>query len=308
MAELKNHKGYWLRDDAAREFNRAEDDHGVFRVNSAGRTVPQQQTLINRWDKGGAANRPPYLFNPARPAETSNHVVDGGKAVDTPDYVRFAKICRNYGFVHTYPGGDPVHFDFVGGNLGRGGYADGSLELGLFQEKLIRLGHDLGKSGADKILGPKTKAATLHEQSVAEKNGYPGGVVVDDGIPGDRTNAYLDWVLGGKQVTPPAPPVAAPAPAPVTPHYPVVSISNIANIGDVRGLQKIANKNGAGTKIDNNWGVKSQKGFRAFLANNYQGSIVVWLTKRWGYKGNNQLGPVMIAALKRANAENYQVL
>jgi hypothetical protein len=39
MATLRNHPGYWLRDDAAAAFDQAEADHGVFIVNSAGRTV-----------------------------------------------------------------------------------------------------------------------------------------------------------------------------------------------------------------------------------------------------------------------------
>ena len=32
---------------------------------------------------------------------------------------------------------------------------------------------------------------------MAPKNGYPGGALVVDGIPGWATNAYLDWWLNG---------------------------------------------------------------------------------------------------------------
>ena len=118
MTTLRNHPGYWLCDDAAADFDRAEADHGVFIVNSAGRTVAEQQHLINRWNQGGPANRPPYLYKPAMPARTSNHVANGGVAVDLADWRRFAQICERYGFRHTYPNSDPVHFDYVGGGAG----------------------------------------------------------------------------------------------------------------------------------------------------------------------------------------------
>lgn len=113
MATLRNHQGFWLRDDTG-NFDQAEADHGVFGVNSAGRTKAQQQELINRWNRGGAANRPPNLYQPASPPETSNHVANGGVAVDLHDWRRFAQICARYGFVHRYPKSDPVHFEKTG--------------------------------------------------------------------------------------------------------------------------------------------------------------------------------------------------
>lgn len=114
MATLKNHPGKWLRDDAAAAFNAAEDKHGVFVVNSAGRTLAEQQALIDRWNRGGKYNRPPFLFQPAMPARTSNHVQGGGVAVDLDNWRDFKFVCAEFGFRHTYPSGDPVHFDFVG--------------------------------------------------------------------------------------------------------------------------------------------------------------------------------------------------
>lgn len=103
MATLRNHPGYWLRDDAAAEFNQAEADNGVFVVNSAGRTVAEQQNLINKWNQGGTYNRPPYLYKPAMPATASNHVANGGVAVDIGDWRRFAQVCERYGFDHSFP-------------------------------------------------------------------------------------------------------------------------------------------------------------------------------------------------------------
>lgn len=111
MARLKNHPEHWLRDDAAAQFDLLEDHHGIFTVNSAGRTEAEQQALIDRWDRGGTANRPPYLYEPARPASSSNHVANGGIAVDTPDISRMLNAGQPYGFYRPYTW-DEVHFEF----------------------------------------------------------------------------------------------------------------------------------------------------------------------------------------------------
>lgn len=111
--DLKNHPGYWLRDDAAQAFNAYEDAYGIRIVNDAGRSVADQQKLIDRWNEGGSANRPPFLYKPADPPETSPHVADGGVAVDIEDYRIFLEHCQEFGF-QWYGPGDPVHFNFTG--------------------------------------------------------------------------------------------------------------------------------------------------------------------------------------------------
>lgn len=193
MATLRNHPGYWLRDDAAAAFNRAEADHGVFIVNSAGRTVAEQQGLIDRWNQGGASNRPPYLYKPAMPATASNHVANGGVAVDIADWRRFAQICGNYGFRHSFPDSDPVHFDFVGGSSG--GSATPNATIQAQQNWLISRGYDLGPTGADGIAGPKYAAAVQKYQTFLRAYGYTGDI---DGIFGNGTQAahqkYYDAV------------------------------------------------------------------------------------------------------------------
>lgn len=184
MATLRNHPKYWLRDDAAAAFDRAEADHGVFIVNSAGRTVSEQQGLISRWNQGGAANRPPYLYKPAMPATASNHVAGGGKAVDIGDWRRFAQICGQYGFKHSFPDSDPVHFDYVGGS--GSGAATPNSKVQAEQNWLISRGYDLGPSGADGIAGPMYAAAVQKYQTFLRAYGYTGDV---DGIWGDGTQA-----------------------------------------------------------------------------------------------------------------------
>lgn len=183
MATLQNHPGYWLRDDAAAAFNQAEADHGIFTVNSAGRYEWEQQDLINKWNQGGTYNRPPYLYKPAMPAKTSNHVAGGGKALDIGDWRRFAQVCQRYGFQHTYPDSDPVHFDYVGGGSGGGNFSQTVKDQ---QAWLISRGYDLGSTGADGIAGPKYAAAVQSYQTFLRAYGYSGDI---DGQWGDGTQA-----------------------------------------------------------------------------------------------------------------------
>lgn len=193
MAKLKNHQNFWLRDDAAAAFDDAERDHGLFQVNSAGRYEWEQQQLIDRWNKGGAANRPPYLYEPARPAKSSYHVKDGGIAVDLADWRRFATICANYGFVHRYPSSDPVHFEFVGRKGASTGF---NQDVQNRQNWLISRGYNLGPSGADGIAGQYYTQAVKQYQTFLKAYGYTGDI---DGRwgPGTQTahQKYYDEVM-----------------------------------------------------------------------------------------------------------------
>ncbi|QDK02416.1 lysin A [Microbacterium phage Nucci] len=287
MATLKNHPGYWLRDDAAAAFDAYEAKYGKRTVNSAGRTKAEQQNLINRWDAGGAANRPPYLYAPARPAESSNHVRDGGVAVDIGDWRTFKEHSEEFGF-YWYGNSDVVHFDFKGWN---GGVSQDTKNR---QEWLNKARGE--KLKVDGIQGAATTAAIKRYQS------FLG--VTADGIWGDRTQAahqvYWDkWHQG-----------STPAPKP----------SNPFGIPYCAGLQKIARLYGGNTAPDQIWGAQSAKGFAQFLRANwgYKGNDVLgpvmwaaiarWLRARWGYVGNDTPGPVMRAALQRAEAANYNEL
>lgn len=111
MNALANHAGFRLRDDAAAAFNRVEARHGIFTVTSAKRSVGEQQELIDRWFDGGVYNRPPYLYEPARPAKTSAHVKGGGIAVDVTEWERFNRVAQDHGFRQSFPW-DVVHFEY----------------------------------------------------------------------------------------------------------------------------------------------------------------------------------------------------
>lgn len=286
MATLKNHPGHWLRDDAAAAFDRAEADHGKFVVNSAGRTAAEQQALINRWRQGGTYNRPPYLYEPANPPESSNHVANGGIAIDIGDWRRFAAIAAAYGFSHPYPSGDPVHFEYVGGSK------TGDQVTKDRQNWLNSRGWSLVEDG---IEGSLTRKAYEEYQSFLKNGwGYKGEL---DGIWGDGMQAAHQRFYDSL-------------------HKP----QNPFGIGDVQGLQKIARLYGYKGQIDNIWGAGSAAGFAQFLRRNhgYAGNDVLgpvmwraiarWLRGRWGYVGNDTPGPVMRAALTRANDANAREL
>lgn len=297
MARLKNHsEAYWLEDEAAAAFNRMEDDHGFIDLNSAGRHEWEQQELINRWDRGGAANRPPYLYAPARPASASNHVRGGGRAFDTSEYRRVREFCEDYGF-RWFGNSDVVHFDYVGGGSGGSGNTTVKNE----QNFLISRGYDLGPTGADGIAGPYYTSAVKAYQTYLAGRGWYSGTI--DGIWGAGTQSGHEKFYA--ELNPPAPAPAA---------------GNPFGIGSCAGLQKIAKLYGYTGAIDQIWGAGSAAGFARFLRQNwgYVGNDVLgpvmwraiarWLRARWGYVGNDVPGPVMRAALQRAETANYNEL
>lgn len=179
MTNLKNHPTLWMRDDAAKAFDSAEDKHGTYTVNSAGRFESQQQGLINRWDKGGVYNRPPYLYEPARPAATSNHVAHGGIAIDIANWRAFAVVAAEFGFNHLYPNSDPVHFEFIG--INHPDFAEFKQVTLDRQNFLNSIGYGLVPDGRE---GPLTKAAYKKYQSFLRKYDYTGPI---DGIWGGGT-------------------------------------------------------------------------------------------------------------------------
>jgi peptidoglycan hydrolase-like protein with peptidoglycan-binding domain len=202
------------------------------------------------------------------------------------------------GWHKEWTGNDPHGGVGVGGN--RAGYADGSAELRSFQEKLIQMGHNLGDSGADAQLGEKTKAATKFEQGMAAKNGYPGGGLTEDGIPGDKTNAYLDWWLAGGH----GKPQTAPSGAKPT---------------DIWGW----NWNGIAAMLrctgrysgNNQPGPQMMKAFQRFLgvaADGAPGAVTIKAMQRWLNNTGRNAGAVdgvpggqTHEAFKRAEVENW---
>lgn len=113
MGALKYHPGMVLRDDAAAAINAMEDKYGPIIINRAGVSEAVQQGLIDRWDVGGPANRPPFLFEPKRPARKSEHVQQ--IAVDVYNYTSDRPKLEEFGY-RWYGKTDPVHYTFTGWN------------------------------------------------------------------------------------------------------------------------------------------------------------------------------------------------
>ncbi|QYC53808.1 endolysin [Microbacterium phage EugeneKrabs] len=148
----------------------------------------------------------------------------------------------------------------------------------------------------DGYLGDNTKAAYRRYQTYLKNRGWYSGAIDADwggGTQAGHEKRYAEWV---KQTQ-----------APTNPEFHTVTLNDIATIGNVEGLQKIAKLYLAQT-VDNQWGDKSKRGFQLFLNANYGGSLVAWLRTKWGYVGNDQFGPVMKAALQRANDANRRAL
>lgn len=112
MKSLVNHPGMWLRDDAADSLERLERDHGVQPVNSAGRTVPEQNALIYRYAHPETKwDRPPYLFAPAPSSgpNKSRHI--DGKAIDADTVATNKAMWAEYGFEFLFPY-DDIHVEY----------------------------------------------------------------------------------------------------------------------------------------------------------------------------------------------------
>lgn len=202
MAALKNHPGMWLRDDAAAAINALEDKYGVIRINSAGRTVAEQNELIRRWKIGGKANRPPALFEPKQPPEASTHVANGGIAVDVYNYTTDRAKLREFGF-EWFGDSDKVHYTFRGWNPPQppaaGGSSNDSL-AGLRWFGIQRmLKSDFGYTGGiDNIPGEgsiKAFQRFMNAKGYAQRAPGVGRALVVDGLDGNLTlRAAQQWL------------------------------------------------------------------------------------------------------------------
>lgn len=206
--DLKNHPGMWLRDDAAAAFNAMEDKYGAIIVNSAGRTVREQQELIDAWDRGERDG----LYAPARPASESNHVRGGGIAVDVYNYTDDRPKLNEFGF-QWYGSADPVHYTFTGWGGGTSAPISESNPFGIaFCAGLQKIANLYGGgTEIDQIWGPRSAAGFARflranwgyadadddlgpnmwraiQRWLATRWGYSGDI---DGIPGPLTRASL---------------------------------------------------------------------------------------------------------------------
>jgi len=257
----------WLAADAAASLARFEADHGVLHINSAGRTWAEQEELIRRYNAGGAANRPPYLFRPA-PHGVSWH--EKGTAIDTNEIARFKRDGATYGWEFDITT-DVVHAQYhpnldkhKPGTAPAGGGSSIQFDQTVANEQawLISLGYNLGPAGADGRRGDATIAAYKQYQAFLRAYGYTGAI---DGIWGAGTQAAHAVFYASKHAAAPVP--AAPG--------------NALTYADIQaGL----NRFGYRLKVDNVWGNASHNALGDFQS-------------KHGLKRDYLVGPATRAAL-----------
>lgn len=190
---LVNHPGMWLGDAEADSLARWEAAKGRLPITDAGRTVAEQQALINRWNAGGAANRPPYLYQPYMPAASGPHV--GGHAIDIAPSARGKAEGPEFGWMHDVAS-DDVHFVYHADKDQHrsGGAASGGNSTVANEQNWLNVARG-EKLATDGVAGPATKAAIARYQTFLRAYGYTGAI---DGIWGDGTQAahakyYTDY-------------------------------------------------------------------------------------------------------------------
>lgn len=301
MHYLKNHPGMWLNDSAGPDFDAYEDKYGIIPLSDAGRLVSTQQHLIDLWHIGGPANRPPYLFQPFEPAEGSNHVKNGGQAIDTPQYEKFKQHCQEFGFVWL-GAGDPVHFDHKGGRVTGGGTAPSSAtQVTRDRQNWLNTSRSAGLV-VDGVEGPATKAAYKAYQTFLKAYGYTGTI---DGIWGSGTQAaHAKFYAAFNAPKPGAQPSAG---VPSGLRWQGIqemlkrlygytgAIDGIAGSGTITAFQRFLTTShynpGA---VDGVWGPNTAKAAQR------------WLAARWGYKSgiDGVFGAGTKAAWATAEREN----
>lgn len=86
--------------------NAAIKKNDYITLNSATRSSAQQYLLYEWYIKGKCS------IGLAAVPGTSNH--EGGRAIDTSSYSYWLSTLQSYGWTHSYPDSDPVHFDYYG--------------------------------------------------------------------------------------------------------------------------------------------------------------------------------------------------
>lgn len=236
MASLKNHPGMWLRDDAAAAINALEDKYGKIRINSAGRTVEEQRKLIRDYDNGV-----PGIFNPKRPPEASNHVANGGIAVDVYNYTSDRAKLNEFGF-QWYGPSDPVHYTFTGwaGNNPKANQLTKDR-----QSWLKSRGWNIAADGRE---GPITRQAYKEYQAALNRMGLNAGK--EDGIWGPQTQAAHQKYWNSLHA-----PQGRPSP-------------KSAGELSYADIQTALNRKGYGLAVDNRWGPRSSNALADFQRRN----------------------------------------
>ena len=96
-----------LQDSAASALEAAARSKNDYITLSSAFRSSAEQYVLYRWYLNG---RQCGISLAAQPGQ-SNH--EGGRAIDTPYYNYWLSTLAAYGYQHTYPSSDPVHFDYL---------------------------------------------------------------------------------------------------------------------------------------------------------------------------------------------------
>lgn len=116
-------------------------------LNSAFRSSAEQY-LLYKWYQHGQCG----ITLAAAPG-SSNH--EGGRAIDTSNYNYWAGTLSNYGWAHSYPSSDPVHFDYTQ-------VSDIASQNLLAFQRLHNRYNPNSKISEDGEYGPQTEDALYH--------------------------------------------------------------------------------------------------------------------------------------------------
>jgi len=124
--------------------NAAKSKNDYITLNSAWRSAAQQYLLYNWYTKGYCG------IGLAAVPGTSNH--EGGRAIDTSYYSYWLTTLQAYGWSHSYPTSDPVHFDYTAAT-------DLAKQNLVAFQKLWNLNNPTATIATDGVYGPATANA-----------------------------------------------------------------------------------------------------------------------------------------------------
>ncbi len=122
----------------------AKSKNDYITLNSALRSSAQQYLLYSWYNKGMCG------ITAAATPGTSNH--EGGRAIDTSYYSYWASTLSTYGWAHSMPTSDPVHFDYTAAT-------DLAKQNLLAFQKLWNIHNPTSKISEDGIYGSQTANA-----------------------------------------------------------------------------------------------------------------------------------------------------
>jgi hypothetical protein len=132
--------------DALESAARAINDY--ITINSAFRSSAEQYILYSWYQRNNMCG-----ISLAASPGSSNH--EGGRAIDTSYYNYWIGPLSNYGYVHSYPSSDPVHFDYQ--------YANDIASKNLLAFQRLWNRHNPGSPiSEDGLYGPQTENALYH--------------------------------------------------------------------------------------------------------------------------------------------------